>query len=104
MRTQGVKHMIKHLFSDTSRIAQSDSNRLATALLLLRLMAGIALMSHGFGKIQAPFSWMGPDAPIPGFLLFLAALSEFGGGLALVLGLLVPLASFGIICTMAVAA
>jgi len=73
------------------------------ALLLLRLVVGVAFMIYGKGKIQTPFTWMGPDAPVPGFLQGLAALSEFGGGLALIVGLLVPLASFGIACTMAVA-
>ncbi len=73
------------------------------ALLLLRITAGIAFAIHGFSKIQNPFSWAGPDSPLPGFLLALAALSEFGGGIAWVLGLLTPLASFGIACTMAVA-
>jgi putative oxidoreductase len=77
--------------------------RAALGLLIVRVIAGIALMYHGWGKIQTPFSWMPPDAPIPGFLQFLAALSEFGGGLALVLGLLTPIAAFGIFCTMAFA-
>lgn len=74
------------------------------ALLLLRLVAGSAFMMHGWGKIQNPFAWMGPDAPVPGFLQGLAALSEFGGGLAWILGLLTPLASLGLVVTMAVAA
>jgi putative oxidoreductase len=72
-------------------------------MLLLRVVAGAAFMIHGWGKIQTPFSWMGPDAPVPGFLQFLAALSEFGGGLAWILGLLTPLASLGLAATMAVA-
>ena len=46
---------------------------------------------------------MGPDAFAPGLLQALAALSEFGGGIAWIIGLLVPLASLGIACTMAVA-
>jgi putative oxidoreductase len=46
---------------------------------------------------------MGPDAPVPGFLQGLAALAEFGGGLAWILGLLTPLASLGLAITMAVA-
>ena len=46
---------------------------------------------------------MGPEAPVPGILQALAALSEFGGGLAWILGLLTPLASLGIAITMAVA-
>ena len=77
--------------------------RVGAGLLVLRVIAGVAFMFHGWGKIQQPFSWMGPDAGMPGLLQFLAALSEFGGGLAWVLGALMPLASFGILSTMAVA-
>ncbi len=79
------------------------SARVSAGLLLLRLVCGLAFMHHGFGKIQNPFGWMGPDAGTPAVLQALAALSEFGGGLAWILGLLTPLASFGIACTMAVA-
>ncbi len=70
-------------------------------LLLLRLVAGLAFALHGWGKIQKPFGWAG-DA-FPGVLQGLAALSEFGGGIAWMLGLLTPLASLGLACTMAVA-
>lgn len=73
------------------------------ALLLLRLVVGLAFMLHGWGKILNPFGWMGPEGFAPGFLQALAALSEFGGGLALILGLLTPLACLGIGATMAVA-
>jgi putative oxidoreductase len=73
------------------------------SLLLLRFVAGLAFMFHGWGKIQNPFGWMGPDAPVPGIFQALAALSEFGGGLAWIIGLLTPLASLGIAITMAVA-
>jgi putative oxidoreductase len=73
------------------------------ALLLLRVVAGLAFMMHGWGKIQNPFGWMGPDAFAPGLLQALAALAEFGGGLAWIVGLLTPLASLGIAATMAVA-
>lgn len=73
------------------------------ALLLIRLIAGLAFIQHGWGKIQHPFDWMGPQASIPGFFQFLAAFSEFGGGIAWVIGLLTPLASLGMFCTMAVA-
>lgn len=54
-------------------------------------------------KIQHPFDWMGPQAFAPATLQALAALSEFGGGLAWILGLVTPLASFGIVSTMVVA-
>jgi putative oxidoreductase len=68
-------------------------------LLILRVVAGIGLMLHGWGKIQKPFAWMGPDGP-PGVIQALGALGEFGGGLGLALGLLTPLAAFGALCTM----
>jgi len=44
-----------------------------------------------------------PGSTIPGIFLFLAALSEFGGGIALALGALTSLASIGLAFTMAVA-
>ena len=73
------------------------------ALLALRAIGGTAFMIHGWEKIGNPFHWMGPESKYPGFLQFLAALSEFGGGLAWILGVLTPLASLGIAATMAVA-
>ena len=80
------------------------SARVSTGLLILRLVAGLAFVFHGWGKIQNPSGWMGPNANIPGVFQALAAVSEFGGGLAWMLGVLTPLASFGLACTMAVAA
>lgn len=73
------------------------------ALLILRVVCGLAFMIHGSGKIQNPMHWMGPEAGTPGVLQALAAISEFGGGLAWVLGLLTRVASLGIISTMVVA-
>jgi putative oxidoreductase len=73
------------------------------ALLLIRAIAGLGMMFHGWPKIQDPFGWMGPDGFAPAPLQALAALSEFGGGLAWILGLLTPLAALGIAATMAVA-
>lgn len=73
------------------------------ALLLLRLVAGLAFAHHGWGKIQQPFDWMGPEATMPAFFQLLAAVAEFGGGIAWMLGLLTPLASLGLACTMVVA-
>ena len=79
------------------------SARVSLGLLLVRVVVGLAFMFHGFGKIQNPTGWMGPDAKVSGAFQLLAAVSEFGGGLAWILGLLTPLASFGILCTMSVA-
>ena len=90
----------KKLFTPTAQ-----PKDISTALLILRLVAGIAFVLHGWGKIQNPFAWIPAQAPvqIPGFFQFLAALSEFGGGLAWILGLVMPLASFGLGFTMLVA-
>ena len=72
--------------------------RKAWGLLILRLMAGPALMLHGWSKIQNAFGWMDkmPGPHIPGLFQFLAAFAEFGGGLALILGLLTWFAALGI--------
>lgn len=83
---------------------EAPSARASVGLLLLRVYAGAALMSHGWGKIQNPFHWMdGKPGAAPAPFQALAALSEFGGGMAFILGLLTPLAAFGVACTMAVA-
>ena len=59
----------------------------SVGLLLPRLVMGAAFVLHGWPKIQNPFGWMGPEAPFPVILIALAALAEFGGGLALIVGL-----------------
>ena len=77
--------------------------RAAWGLLFLRVVFGLAMMFHGWSKIQNPFGWMnrgGKPSEIPGFLQALAALAEFGGGAALVIGMLTPLACLGIVFTM----
>lgn len=83
--------------------APSYGLRVDVAFLLVRLVVGIAFMKHGIGKIQNPMGWAGPESQIPGIFLALAAIAEFFGGMALILGLLTRLASFGIACTMFVA-
>ena len=72
------------------------------ALLLLRLVVGLAFIMHGWPKIQNPMGWMNAmgGSSVPSFLQALAAFAEFGGGIALILGLLTPIAAFGLICQM----
>jgi putative oxidoreductase len=74
----------------------------AVALLLVRLVMGLAFLLHGWPKIQNPMGWMNAmgGSSVPSFLQALAALAEFGGGIALVLGLLTPIAAFGLVCQM----
>ncbi|MGE5698489.1 MAG: DoxX family protein [Deltaproteobacteria bacterium] len=69
-------------------------------LLFIRLVVGYAFMLHGWGKIQNPLGWMGPTSSVPGIFQALAAISEFGGGMALISGFLTRLGAFGIACTM----
>ena len=71
-------------------------------LLLLRVALGIVFMTHGGQKlfvmglagVTGGFTQMG--IPAPGLTAPLVALVEFGGGLALLLGLLTRLAALGI--------
>lgn len=71
-------------------------------LLLLRVVFGYAFILHGWGKIQHPMDWM-PNSPVPGILQALAAIAEFGGGIAIILGFLTRLSGLGLAFTMLVA-
>ena len=75
----------------------------SVGILLLRLVMGVAFILHGWPKIQNPLGWMGPESPVPAIFQALAALAEFGGGMALIVGLLTRLASLGIATNMIVA-
>jgi putative oxidoreductase len=75
-------------------------------LLVLRMVVGGAFILHGWPKIQNATTWMnamGADQAPPPFLQAAAAVAEFGGGIAWLVGVLTPLASVLIACTMAVA-
>src|SRR5207244_530992 len=82
------------------------AGRIAVGLLAVRLVVGAALILHGWPKIKNPFGWMdgmGPSPP-PGLLQAAAAVAEFGGGIAWILGALTPLFSFLLVCNMTTAA
>ncbi len=82
----------------------STTARTDLALLMIRVMCGVAMMFHGYSKIRNPLHWMdGAPNPPPAVLQGLAALAEFGGGLGIALGVLTSLSAFGIACTMAYA-
>jgi putative oxidoreductase len=96
--TRSQRTIMRHLFyCDTAGWLGS------AGLLPVRLVMGTAFLFHGWPKIQDPFGWMGPDASIPAAFLAMAALAEFGGGIALILGLLTRIASLGIASVMVVA-
>jgi putative oxidoreductase len=75
----------------------------AFGLLAIRVAVGAAFTFHGWPKIQNPTGWMPAEMGVPGALQACAAVAEFGGGIAWILGLLTPLASLGILCVMIVA-
>jgi putative oxidoreductase len=67
-------------------------------LLALRLVVGIAFILHGLPKIQNPIRWMGDKVnPV---LQLAAAVVEFGGGIALIVGFLTPIAAALIVVDM----
>lgn len=79
------------------------------AALLLRLVAGLIFIPHGYSKVfgaggAAAFAADMPGYHIPAFLGYLAAYSEFFGALLLIVGLLTRLDAFLLFCTMSVAA
>ncbi len=92
--------MVKKFFQ-----IREQNDAASAAILIVRLVMGIAFLYHGWGKIQNPFGWMPEQAPmhIPPFFQFLSALAEFGGGVALILGVLTALTALGFVVNMSVA-
>jgi len=81
-------------------------------LLILRIGIGILFIWHGYVKLSGgPETWIGLGKALsvmgiyfaPTFMGLLAALSEFVGGILLILGLLTRPACFFLLCTMVVA-
>jgi putative oxidoreductase len=64
--------------------------------LLLRLFLGVSLVIHGYPKVKGGWKqsgqWM-KGMGIPSFTAVAATLIEFFGGILLVVGLIVPVAS-----------
>lgn len=81
---------------------QNQTMSVDVVLLIVRLITGYAFILHGYGKIINPFGWM-PGSNIPGIFQALGAFAEFGGGIALILGIVSRLSSLGLIFTMLVA-
>jgi putative oxidoreductase len=67
-------------------------------LLVLRLVVGTAFILHGLPKIQNPMHWMGDKvSPV---LQVASAIAEFGGGIALIIGFLTPIAAGALVINM----
>jgi putative oxidoreductase len=72
-------------------------------LLLLRVFVGICFIRHGWPKLRNLATWAAA-MKTPKWLCFLSAFSMWGAGIALIPGLLTPLAALAILVSMAYAA
>ncbi|WP_152224490.1 DoxX family protein [Pseudomonas sp. SCB32] len=96
-----------------SLIKSIMSTNAGAGLAVLRITTGLTFMAHGSQKLFGAFGgpglqgmagWLESIGVTPGYLMAtLAGSAEFFGGLALVLGLLVRLASIPLIVAMLVA-
>lgn len=75
------------------------NQRIGAALLLLRVFVGIAFIQHGSGKLMHPAEFAA-EFGIPVWLGLATMLTQFVGGILLILGALSPLAALGIAGTM----
>ncbi len=72
------------------------------ALFRLRVFMGICFIRHGWPKLRNLETWA-QMLQTPAWLCFLSAGSMWAGGIALIVGLLTPLAAFAILVSMAYA-
>ena len=72
------------------------------ALLMLRLFVGICFIRHGWPKLRNLATWSAA-MKTPQWLCFLSAFSMWASGIALLPGVLVPLAALAILGSMAYA-
>jgi putative oxidoreductase len=64
--------------------------------LLLRVVVGISMIMHGYPKLKNPkqaVQWT-KGMGVPAIATYLAIILEFFGGIALVIGLIVPIVAF----------
>jgi putative oxidoreductase len=115
-RIEATKQLLLHAASLAQQLQHSfrrrghtlamatESNRFGTALLLLRLVVGIAFVLHGAPKLAHASTWMDamPHHP-PAFLQEAAAIAEFFGGLMLIVGIATRVAAALIAVDMIVA-
>lgn len=71
----------------------------AAGLLLLRLFTGLVFIRHGWPKLSNLGTWA-TAMKTPAWLCFLSAFSMWAGGIALIVGMLTPLAALAIAVSM----
>ena len=77
-----------------------STQALDVGLLLVRITVGLAFILHGWPKIQHPFSWAHGILAAPPIFQFAAAIAEFVGGIAILVGLATRLFAFLLFCDM----
>ena len=83
-------------------VPTAPSTLAQASLLVLRLFLGIAFIRHGWPKLRNLKTWA-TAMNTPEWLCFLSAASMWGAGIALIPGLLTPLAALAILVSMAYA-
>jgi putative oxidoreductase len=76
------------------------------ALLVLRLVLGSIMIAHGYPKMFGGLQHhvhMVSNLGLPGWLAYVSALAEFGGGILLLIGLFTRCAAFAILIDLFVA-
>ena len=75
------------------------------ALFVLRIVLGVIMIAHGYGKVFGGFSHyteLVRSVGLPGWLAYISAIVEFFGGIAILVGLLTRCAAFAMTIDLAV--
>lgn len=83
-------------------VPAASSTPAQAALLAMRVFLGICFIRHGWPKLRNLKTWA-TAMQTPQWLCFLSAFSMWGAGIALIPGLLTPLAALAILGSMAYA-
>jgi putative oxidoreductase len=80
-------------------VPTSPAGLAGLSLVLLRLFTGVVFIRHGWPKLRNLNTWAAA-MKTPAWLCFLSAFSMWAGGVALIMGLLTPLAAAAIAVSM----
>jgi putative oxidoreductase len=83
-------------------VPAAPSTLAQASLLVMRVFLGICFIRHGWPKLRNLKTWA-TAMQTPEWLCFLSAFSMWGAGIALIPGLLTPLAALAILVSMAYA-